>query len=122
MQHDDEFATEQGWIDAGTMRRDQPIAFATTSVAPTPEASRFFVDWVDHQHESTQPADPAYPNGTAIDVAMDAPRACRLELPCPAPRCGLFVITCRDCGYAIALRTAGRPDDPRTVRMPCRRS
>lgn len=121
MHDDDIFACEQSWFDAGTARKDQPIAFSTTSAAPTPEASRFFVDWVDQQYETTQPPDPTYPNGTAIDVAMDAPRACRIELPCPAPRCGLFVITCRACGYSIALATAGRADDPRTVRMPCRR-
>jgi hypothetical protein len=82
--------------------------------------ARFAIDWVDQHREASYPADPTYLNGSAIDVALDAPRACRVELPCPAARCGLWVVTCRACGYAIALATAGRADDPRSVRVPCR--
>ena len=122
--NDVEFTNEQAWVDAGTMRRDQPAAFARSGVVEDPGApiaeSRFLVDWVDQHHETTRPADPNYPLGTAIDVALDATRACRLELRCPAARCGLWVITCRVCSYAIALSTTGRADDPRSVRVPCK--
>jgi hypothetical protein len=119
---DSDLANEQAWMEAGTMRRDQPVAFIRSPViddAPIVE-SRFLVDWVDQHRTSTQAADPAYPNGSAIDVALDAMRACRVELQCPAERCGLWVITCRACGYSIALGTAGRADDPSSVRVPCK--
>ena len=123
---DPEFSNERAWIEAGTMQRSAPTAFnvplpAADLDAPIAEP-RFFVDWVDQHRESQHPADATYPNGCAIDVALDAPKACRVELPYPAARCGLYVITCRACGYAIALATSGRRDDPRSVRMPCRAS
>jgi len=116
---DPEFLNERCWERDGSMRRGQPTAFQSSDDQP-PGEPRFLVDWIDGHREAKQPADPTYPNGCAIDVAMDAPRACRLELPCPAPRCGLFVITCKQCGYAIAIATAGRADDPKSVRLPCR--
>jgi hypothetical protein len=117
--HPDEFANEEAWMAIGTMRRDQPAAFEP-STAPPPGESRFFVDWVDMHRTSDQPADAAYPRGCAIDVALDAMKACRLELPYPAERCGLWVVTCRACGFSIALATAGRADDPKSVRVPCK--
>jgi hypothetical protein len=86
----------------------------------TPAEPRFLVDWVDGHREAAELADPAYPGGCAIDVALDAPKACRVQLPYPAARCGTWVVTCRVCLYAIALATAGRSDDPSSVRVPCK--
>jgi hypothetical protein len=119
---DPEFENERCWAEAGTMQRGQPLAFSAVSLEPgAPVAeSRFLVDWVDQHREASYPADSAYPNGSAIDVALDAPHACRVELPYPAARCGLWVVTCRVCGFAIALSTSGRADDPRSARLPCR--
>jgi hypothetical protein len=120
---DDDFDNERVWMATGWMRRGEPAAFqppATTGDAAPITEPRFLLDWVDLHRQATQPADPTYPTGTAIDVALDAMRACRLELPCPAERCGLWVITCRACGFSIALATAGRADDPKSVRVPCK--
>lgn len=117
---DPDFENEQAWVEAGSMRRGQPAAFVQAPDPDVPVESRFLIDWCDGHRGSDYPADPAFPNGTAIDVALDAARACRVELPCPAARCGLWVVTCRQCGYAIALATAGRADDPRSARLPCR--
>jgi hypothetical protein len=117
---DPEFQNEVCLAEAGMMRRGQPLAFSVP-VPDTPAVeSRFLVDWSDAHRETRYPADPSYPNGSAVDVALDATRACRVELPYPASRCGLWVVTCRVCGYAIALSTSGRRDDPRSVRVPCR--
>lgn len=119
---DPEFSNEAAWIEAGTAKRGQPLAFSTPPSDPNaPTESRFLTDWVDQHRESTYPANPSYPHGSAIDVALDAAHACRVQLPWPAARCGLWVVTCRACGYAISLTTAGRADDPRSVRMPCKR-
>jgi hypothetical protein len=118
---DPEFGNERCRIAIGTMRRSQPVPRAASLDPDAPIAEpRFLADWVDQHRVSTYPADPSFPIGTAIDVALDAMKACRLELPCPAARCGLWVITCRVCHYSIALATAGRADDPRSVRVPCK--
>lgn len=119
----DGFDNERAWIASGAMRRDQPAPFAPAPpIDPNaPQtASRFLIDWIDAHRESAHPADPDYPEGIAIDVAQEAPRACRVQLESPAKGRGLWVISCRACGYAIALATAGRADDPCSVRVPCR--
>lgn len=120
---DVEFGNEDAWVEAGTARRGQPVAFATPvdPNAPVVE-SRFAIDWSDGHRETRYPADATYLNGCAIDVALDAPRACRVQLPYPAKGCGHWVVICRVCDYAIALGTAGRRDDPSSVRIPCRGS
>jgi hypothetical protein len=117
---DPEFSNEWAWIDAGTAKRGQPVAFAASGSAPAMGSARFSIDWSDAHREPTYPADPAYPNGHAMDVALDAPQACRAELPYPAARIGTWIVHCRVCGYRIALATTGRSDDPRSVRVPCR--
>lgn len=117
---DPEFTNEAAWLEAGTARRGQPLGFAASTSEAAPGSARFSVDWMDAHREATYPADPAYLNGAAIDVALDAPKACRVQLSYPALRCGLWVITCRQCAFSIAVATAGRADDPCSVRVPCR--
>jgi hypothetical protein len=117
---DDTFHNEAEWVRTGFAQCNQPAPFNTPRAPASPQTSRFLVDWVDRNRETTHPADPAYPHGSAIDVALNAMKACRVELPYPAARCGLWVMTCRQCGFSIALATAGRPDDPRSVRIPCK--
>jgi hypothetical protein len=119
------FQNEQAWMDAGAMRREQPPAglFRPESLPQAdgvPAARRFTVDWIDSHRKATEPADPTYPDGCAIDVALGAPQACRVELPYPAAHLGMWVVVCTKCGFAIALATAGRADDPRSVRVPCK--
>ena len=63
--------------------------------------------------------DPKYPNGKDIEIAGGAVRCCS-NLPYPAPRCGVYEITCNDCGLKVALTVAGRVDDPRTITIPCK--
>lgn len=118
---DPEFTNERAWLGIGAMRRGRPVAFTPAVVPDTPAAeSRFLIDWADGHRVSTYPADPAFPSGCSIDVALDAVRACRVELPYPASRCGMWVVTCRRCDYSIALATTGRADDPSSARLPCR--
>ena len=84
------------------------------------------VSWVDRQRKATEPANPFYPKGKDVDVSAGAAKACMVVLPCPAPRgqedrqCGLWLIKCKRCGVNNVVTTAGRLDDPRTVRMACR--
>jgi len=117
---DPDFGNEDAWFQRGAMQRHQPAAFTPVPAMAGAPAARFSVDWIDSGRLTEYPADPGYPRGVAIDVALDAPHACRVELPWPAERIGQWVVICRVCGYAIALSTAGRADDPHTARLPCR--
>jgi hypothetical protein len=94
------------------------------------------VEWFDERREPQHPPDPRYPNGIDIDtttftqidmksgavIPHDADRkTCFTFLrPYPAPRIGKFLVKCDVCGQLTMVTTAGRPDDPRSVRIPCK--
>lgn len=83
--------------------------------------NQFRVDFIDHGRAAQHPANPDYPEGIDLDVTNGAPvQSCKLMLPYPAPRCGMFVINCLKCGLRAVATTAGRRDDPRSIRMPCK--
>lgn len=82
--------------------------------------SNISVKWIDRFREPTQPPNPKYPNGIDVDMARDARQACLADLPYPAKRCGYFSVLCETCGYTAIITTAGRIDDPRTVKLPCK--
>ncbi|MCY3677907.1 MAG: hypothetical protein OXH66_10010 [Gemmatimonadetes bacterium] len=77
------------------------------------------IEWVDSGREPQCAPDPAYPKGIDIVLARAPEKTCFTELPYPAKRCGRYVVTCGECGHRLAVTTAGRPDDPRSVRFPC---
>jgi hypothetical protein len=65
--------------------------------------------------------DQKYPDGMTINLAEHASQeTCTKNLPYPAPRCGIYMVTCTICGYSAALTVAGRPDDPRILTIPCK--
>jgi hypothetical protein len=76
--------------------------------------------WVDRGFEPSCPADPRYPNGIDLDLTNGQRRSCSTNLPYPAKRCGQFVISCSVCGLTAAVTTAGRRDDPRSVKLACK--
>lgn len=66
-------------------------------------------------------SNPAYPDGMQVDMRQHVlEKACCFNLPYPAPRVGSYVVDCDQCGVRVALTVAGRPDDPRTVTIPCK--
>jgi hypothetical protein len=75
--------------------------------------------WIDRGREPQVAPNPNFPDGRDIDVS-NGETACTVELPYPAKRIGLYVITCRTCGSTTGVTTAGRPDDPRSVTIPCK--
>lgn len=79
------------------------------------------VKWFDAGLEPKCDPDPAYPNGINVDLAGPAKPTCSTALPYPARRIGHFLVTCERCGFSAAITTAGRPDDPCAVRVPCKR-
>ena len=78
------------------------------------------VRWVDHEREPKVAANPEFPDGVAIDVSRGAPWTCETKLPYPAKRCGVYLVTCDVCQSNIVLTTAGRRDDPRSIKIACR--
>jgi hypothetical protein len=77
------------------------------------------VAWVDHGREPRCPPDPDFPDGRELDASGGAKVACVVALPYPAPRCGIWEVHCLTCNVRIAITAAGRPDDPKSVKLPC---
>lgn len=65
------------------------------------------------------PSNPAHPEGVHVDRADGRTPFCYVQLPYPAPECGTWHINCQKCGYSLVITAAGRPDDPRSVSIPC---
>lgn len=80
----------------------------------------FKIEWIDAGRESTCAPNPAHPNGVDLDMASSLNRACTAVLPYPAKRCGYYHVECKSCGLQFAVTTAGRADDPRSVRVNCK--
>jgi hypothetical protein len=78
------------------------------------------IEWIDRGREPQCAPDPEYPNGKDVDGSEGAPKTCFTELPYPAKRCGLYIVECETCGVRWGVTTAGRPDDPRSVKIACR--
>jgi hypothetical protein len=80
---------------------------------------QFDITWTDSGREPKCAPDPQYPAGIDIDCTEGAKRTCLVSLPYPAKRCGVYLLKCTRCGLLIGITTAGRADDPRSVRLPC---
>ena len=83
-------------------------------------STQFELEWLDAGREPQCQPNPAYPNGMDIGPS-ERPGVCKLVLPYPAKRCGAYVARCTKCGASVGVTTAGRPDDPRSVGVICRR-
>lgn len=77
------------------------------------------VEWMDSGREPQCMPDPNYPDGKDLDAAFGAEKTCKVALPYPARRCGVYVLNCERCGLRVGVTTAGRPDDPRSVTLAC---
>jgi hypothetical protein len=82
----------------------------------------FEIKWIDRGREPQCPPNPVYPNGIDLPCAYpDAKQMCHVQLPYPAPRCGILMVHCKICQMTVVITTAGRPDDPRSVQIACRK-
>ena len=78
------------------------------------------VKWVDSGREPQCDPSPDYPKGRDIGIFDGtSENICVASLPYPARRCGYFWIHCKTCNFSVVLTTAGRPDDPRSIALPC---
>jgi len=79
----------------------------------------FQVIWEDSGREPKCAPNPDYPNGIDLDASDWATQTCTVPLSYPAKRCGQYVIQCRICKFLAVVTTAGRPDDPKSIKLPC---
>lgn len=77
------------------------------------------VKWIDGKREPKCAPDPKYPHGIDIDISEGAVKTCETDLPYPADRCGHFLVNCLKCNLKVVVTTAGRPDDPRSIKVKC---
>lgn len=84
------------------------------------DPGQFDIEWLDGARDPSCLPNPKYPKGIDIDASLGAAKSCTLALPYPAKRIGAYVATCRVCGFRAGCTTAGRPDDPRSITVPCR--
>lgn len=78
------------------------------------------VHFLSGKRQAKCPSNPAYPHGIDVDLSNGATVACLGNLPYPAECCGFHMVRCSKCGANAAISTAGRPDDPRTVKLACK--
>jgi hypothetical protein len=90
-------------------------------MATISDNEHFEIEWIDSGREPKCKPDPAYPDGVDLDVVRDrVVPSCLITLPYPAKRCGRYLLECRLCGLTAVCTTAGRPDDPRSIKLACR--
>ena len=78
------------------------------------------VEWADSGREPQCAPNPDFPEGVDLDLSIEGEPACFVDLPYPAERCGFYRVICGGCGLEVIVTTAGRPDDPRSVRVACK--
>jgi hypothetical protein len=83
--------------------------------------SHHTIEWIDMERKPKVAPNPAYPDGIDIDLSRGAEKTCTVELPYPAKRIGYYVVACTQCDLRTGITTAGRPDDPRSVKLECKR-
>jgi hypothetical protein len=81
----------------------------------------FELRFIDGGQEARCKPDPKYPDGMDLDISGGAMISCIIPLPYPAPRCGMYDVECKVCGFTAMVSVAGRADDPRSLRIPCKK-
>jgi len=82
-------------------------------------SDQFMITWIDRGGPPKAAPDPRYPDGVHIDFGKRP--ACRAELPYMTKKnIGTLMVGCNKCGALIAVTAASRPDDPRSVMVPCK--
>jgi hypothetical protein len=79
------------------------------------------VTWLDDVRRPQHPPNPAYPNGIEVDCSGGAAVTCTQALPYPAKGCGQYLVACETCGLTIIVTATGQTDDPRSVKVACKK-
>lgn len=84
--------------------------------------SQFEIVWDDRGHPPKVAPNPAFPDGVEVDASDGARLTCVAQLPYPTGKVnvGTWLVTCKLCRLRVAVTAASRPDDPRSVKLPCK--
>lgn len=93
-----------------------PVSVQTAMIKPF---DKFEIEWRDGNREPQCRPNPDFPEGRDVDGSLGR-KSCLVKLPYPAKRCGTYVIYCNECHASIGCTTAGRPDDPRSIKVGCK--
>ena len=77
------------------------------------------IEFFDTGREAREKPNRDYPLGIDLDASGGALATCKVPLPWPAKRIGQWHITCDACHTKVLVTTAGRLDDPRSVKIAC---
>jgi hypothetical protein len=80
---------------------------------------KFNVRWLDRGGWPRVAPNPAYPCGIDLDISNGVEPNCTVSLPYPAKRLGVYHLDCQRCMVSVTCTTAGRPDDPRSIKIAC---
>ena len=84
---------------------------------------QFDIKYLDSGRLPQCDPNPAFPDGMDIpippSVATGSP-SCKAVFPYPFPHVGALVVECKVCGCRVAVTVAGRPDDARSMEVPCK--
>lgn len=83
--------------------------------------SKFKIVWVDSGRDPKCPPNPKFPFGMDVDISNKQEATCSTPLAYPTKRCGYYRIECLACGMSVVVTTAGRVDDPRSIKVACKR-
>jgi hypothetical protein len=117
-------------LNRPTFTRDQKDAaliwLTEHKYSPVPDASAegHVVTFLGENRQATVPSNPAFPNGRDVRAFKDlegVEKICTIPLQYPAPECGRHRVICRRCGLVGMVTAAGRPDDPRSLTIECRK-
>jgi len=78
------------------------------------------IQWVDSKAEAEGRPNLKYPLGIDLDMSKGQKEMCLVMLPYPAKRIGYYIIECPKCDLRVSISTAGRADDPRSVKLACK--
>lgn len=79
------------------------------------------VTWHDSGREPQCAPDPRFPLGVDLDLSRGEEATCSAPLKYPAPRCGVYFAWCDICKTNALITVAGRPDDPRSLKLACQK-
>jgi hypothetical protein len=83
--------------------------------------SHFDVRWFDRGRPPQVASNPDFPHGINIDSGQRP--ACRVELPYMTQKhVGYWLVVCSKCESSALITMASRPDDPKSVMLPCKKN
>lgn len=77
------------------------------------------ITWLSHNRKAKCSPNPNFPEGIHMDTPEKGEK-CHIDIPYPSPECGIWMVKCLACDRLDAITAAGRPDDPRSYKMPCK--